>query len=180
MPKLLLQRAVVFWSIALVGCAADLWTKHWVFAWLGFPCKDPYWMVDGHVGLQTSLNRGALFGIGQGQVWFFASVSVAAALAIVYWLFVAGGARDRFMNIALGAIMAGILGNLYDRLGMWSLPNLAQADCSAVRDWILVQWSDRWRWPNFNIADSLLVGGATALFLFGWRREPAQQAQATE
>jgi signal peptidase II len=32
-----------------------------------------------------------------------------------------------------------------------------------VRDWILVQWSNQWRWPNFNIADSLLVVGAIAL-----------------
>jgi len=35
-----------------------------------------------------------------------------------------------------------------------------------VRDWILVQWSDQLRWPNFNVADSLLVVGAIALV---WR-----------
>jgi signal peptidase II len=35
----------------------------------------------------------------------------------------------------------------------------------AVRDWILWQASDEWRWPNFNIADSCLVVGAAVLFL---------------
>ena len=41
----------------------------------------------------------------------------------------------------------------------------------AVRDWILVQWNDRWRWPNFNIADALLVVGAGVLLAgtFIWR-----------
>ena len=29
--------------------------------------------------------------------------------------------------------------------------------------WTHLQWNDAWRWPNFNIADSLLVLGAIAL-----------------
>jgi signal peptidase II len=42
-----------------------------------------------------------------------------------------------------------------------------------VRDWILWQANDRWRWPNFNIADSLLVIGAAVLF-FHALRQPNQ------
>ena len=34
----------------------------------------------------------------------------------------------------------------------------------AVRDWILWQANNEWRWPNFNIADSLLVCGAAIMF----------------
>ncbi len=34
-----------------------------------------------------------------------------------------------------------------------------------MRDWILVQWDDRLVWPNFNIADALLVGGAGLLMI---------------
>jgi signal peptidase II len=41
-----------------------------------------------------------------------------------------------------------------------------------VRDWILWQVSDEWRWPNFNVADSLLVVGACLIFL-RLMREPA-------
>ena len=69
--------------------------------------------------------------------------------------------------VSLGMVMAGILGNLYDRLGLsndsWYGPgNTAPGAVHAVRDWILWQASDNWRWPNFNIADSLLVCGAAA------------------
>ena len=73
------------------------------------------------------------------------------------------------MRVA-GCVMAGVLGNLYDRLGLsgetWLEPNVLTTDAvHYVRDWILWQASDRWRWPNFNIADSLLVIGVGLLVL---------------
>ncbi|MBS0209613.1 MAG: signal peptidase II [Planctomycetes bacterium] len=168
----LTKRFFIFCAIAAAGCALDLWTKHWVFDWLGYPSIEPHWLWTGHVGLQTSLNRGALFGIGNGQVWLFVTLSILTAAGIVYWLFVRGAARDGVLNIALAVIMAGILGNLYDRLGLWSHPGLEPDQCRAVRDWILVQYDNNWVWPNFNVADSMLVGGSCALFLFSLRRQP--------
>ena len=76
--------------------------------------------------------------------------------------------RDLWLTIALGGVMAGVLGNLYDRLGLpgevWpSGPRMGEP-VFAVRDWILWQASDQWRWPNFNLADSFLVVGAAILF----------------
>lgn len=144
----------LFTAIAAGGCLADLATKNWIFTRLGPPGGHTWWLWGDYVGLQTSLNPGALFGIGPGQVWLFSSLSIVAAIGILYWLFAAGAARDRWLTIALAAVMAGILGNLYDRFGLWS-PDGQQA----VRDWILLQYHD-WRWPNFNVADSLLVCGA--------------------
>jgi signal peptidase II len=162
------NRYAVFFLVAALGCAIDLWTKRWIFDRLGFPCQQPEWLIGNLVGLQTSLNFGALFGIGQGQVWLFAALSIAAALAILWWLFLAGAACDALLNLALAAIMAGILGNLYDRLGFWSHPAIPPGTC-AVRDWILCQYNG-WTWPNFNIADSLLVCGAATLFWHSFRQ----------
>lgn len=166
------NRYLVFAAMAMGGCSLDLLTKHWIFAKLGWPTQheNVWWLWEGFFGLQTSLNRGALFGIGQGKVWLFASFSIVAAIGILYWLFVTGAARQWLLTIALGGIMAGILGNLYDRLGLWEPPAGAvdalgqpvERLC-AVRDWILFRFGD-WSWPNFNIADSLLVGGAGLLF----------------
>lgn len=170
--SLIAQRLVLFVAVAGVGCAADLWTKHWIFQWLHYPSVEPHWLLGENVGLQTSLNRGALFGIGQGQVWLFVLLSVLTACGITYWLFVRGAARDLVLNISLAAIMGGILGNLYDRLGLWSYPGMTHEQCCAVRDWILVQYNSQWVWPNFNVADSLLVCGSAALFLFSLRRQP--------
>lgn len=161
------SRYVVFCSLAGIGCALDLATKHWAFASLGRPGGATHWVCKGLCGFQTSLNHGALFGMGQGMVWLFAALSVCAALGIIYWLFVTGAARDRLLTAAMGSVMAGILGNLYDRLGLWSS---AQDPEYAVRDWILFQYH-AWTWPNFNLADSFLVCGVGLLVWQAFRAE---------
>ncbi|NUQ61916.1 MAG: signal peptidase II [Pirellulales bacterium] len=175
------SRYWVFFSLAILGCSADLATKSGVFQWLGMPGGPTWWLWDGVIGCQTSLNEGALFGMGQGMVVVFAALSVVAALAILWWLFVAGAASDLLLTIALGSITAGILGNLYDRLGFPSLQwNFANAlhdkgdPVFAVRDWILVMIGN-WPWPNFNIADSMLVCGAGLLLWHAFHSEQAPE-----
>ncbi|QDU74034.1 lipoprotein signal peptidase [Bremerella volcania] len=147
------SRYVLFFTLAIVGCGIDLWSKWAVFAWLGMPGQNRYyWFIEPYVGFQTSLNEGALFGLGQGYTPVFAVFSVVAALGILFWLFVAKAAHDAILTTALGLITGGIFGNLYDRLGIWGQP--------AVRDFILFRYNDHYVWPNFNIADALLVCGA--------------------
>jgi signal peptidase II len=171
---------LIFATVAAVGVTVDLITKAWAFGWLGMPGIEPeWWLVPGVFGFQTSLNMGALFGMGQGQVPVFRVLSVAAALGIVYWV-VSGAARDRLLSFALGCVMAGILGNLYDRFGwcglVWDRPGpfFQPGDpVYAVRDWILVMIGP-YHWPNFNIADSMLVVGAGVLLVHAyWFAEPA-------
>lgn len=154
---------VVFTVIAVGGCAADLATKGWVFGMLGEPAGPTYWLWEDVVGLQTALNPGALFGMGGGLSWLFALLSAAAAGALLYWFFCGGAVRDTWLTITLALILAGILGNLYDRLGLASHPDRDPLLRYAVRDWILVRihvghWT--YDWPNFNLADSMLVCGA--------------------
>ena len=126
--------------------------------------------------------------MGQGGVWLFATCSIVASAAIPAWLFLAGGARDAALTIVLAAIMGGVLGNLYDRLGLPGLDwgrvpaHLNHSEhppgrVHAVRDFVLLarRWPPRGRWdvwPNFNIADSLLVCGAIAIVLLSIRKPP--------
>lgn len=163
------RRLLLFALIAVGGCALDLWTKHTMFDRLGMPGGDVDWVWPEHFGWQTALNEGALFGVGQGKVWLFATLSLVAGVAILYWLFVAGAARDLLLTIALASVMGGVLGNLYDRLGLWSDGLDPEHPRYAVRDWILLRYNADWIWPNFNVADMLLVGGAGLLMLHAWR-----------
>jgi signal peptidase II len=162
------NRYILFGAIAVVGCMIDLATKAWVFSWPELSRGQVHWLWPDHFGLQLSWNQGALFGMGQGGTWLFASLSVLAGCAIPLWLFFWKAAHDLWLTVALGSVMGGLLGNLYDRLGLPDLfwpgrPGEVGQPVHAVRDWILVQWSDQLRWPNFNIADSMLVVGAIAL-----------------
>ena len=88
------SRYLLFFALASGGCAVDLASKHLVFQSLGMPGPNAFvWIWDGYFALQTSLNEGALFGMGQGKVALIATLSVMALLVILYWLFVAGAAR---------------------------------------------------------------------------------------
>ena len=185
----------MFLLLASLGFLIDLGTKSWIFSRLWPPTFDKpayLWLWEGHIGLQVSLNQGAVFGIGQGWVFWFALLSILAVGGILYWLFVLGEAKDWWLTVALGGITAGIFGNLYDRLGLHGLRwpegliggNQPGSPIYAVRDWILIQWNDTWRWPNFNIADSLLVLGAILLFWHAYmtksKPSPPTQIQDTE
>jgi signal peptidase II len=182
------SRHLVFWPIAAAGLAVDLGSKHYMFSEPKLLAGQVWWLWQDHAGFQLSLNEGALFGMGQGGVWLFAACSLVAAVAIPTWLFVFGGAKDAVITVILAAILGGVLGNLYDRAG---LPDLQWQDLPthfnsrqhaagpvyAVRDFVLVarRWPPQGRWdvwPNFNVADALLVCGAIAIVLHSWQRPP--------
>ena len=101
------------------------------------------------------VNHGALFGIGGSHKGLanglFAAVSVAAAVAIVVWGTRRTTARERGLMAALGLILGGTVGNLYDRLVF-----------GGVRDFLYFY---KVEWPVFNVADCCLVVGAGLLLV---------------
>jgi signal peptidase II len=108
------------------------------------------------------VNRGALFGLGgaNGDAnTLFAIVSVLAAVAITCWSTRKNTGRERLLCLALGLILAGTIGNLYDRLVF-----------GGVRDFLY--WYYLVDWPVFNFADSCLVCGAGLLLLQAFFTEP--------
>jgi signal peptidase II len=174
------QRYVLFAALAALGCAADLATKAWAFSVPELREGHVLWLWTEHVGVQLSRNWGALFGMGQGMVWLFATLSILAAVAVPVWLFRFRAAHDLWLTIVLALIMGGVLGNLYDRLGLsgdaWTPPGATRDGTYAVRDWVLWQANDEWRWPNFKVADALLVVGAGLIFI-RLVREPQQRQE---
>ena len=177
-------RATFFGCVTFIGCAADLISKQLVFQkfyGLALTSDEVHlWMVPNLLGFQTSTNQGALFGLGQGNSILFAALSIGALIGISVWLFIAKAARDWWITITLGVICGGILGNLYDRLGLWHGSDPAPFEKNAVRDWIHFRieglpFFDPW--PNFNIADSLLVAGAISLFIHMLWIAPRQEAE---
>lgn len=101
------------------------------------------------------VNHGALFGLGSQHTkvanGFFLGVSVVAAGAILFWGTRPSTRRDGLLSAALGLILGGTLGNLYDRIVF-----------GGVRDFLYFYLID---WPVFNIADCCLVVGAGMLLV---------------
>ncbi len=101
------------WAVAGAGLVLDLWSKAWAFHTLGQGGRRV--LVPHVLEFQTMLNDGALFGIGSGQTTFFVIASVLA-LGLVVWMFANSPARRWWLHVALGAILAGAVGNMYDRI----------------------------------------------------------------
>ena len=162
--------AIVFFLIVIITSVCDLSTKSWIFGRLGMPEAEILWVWDGVFGFQTALNEGALFGMGQGFVIGFAILSFAMLAGIVVWL-LGPFYKNWFLVVVMGLISGGIIGNLYDRLGLHQLRwpddgfHTADTPVYAVRDWILVMIGS-YPWPNFNLADSYLVAGVILLGIY--------------
>lgn len=159
----------VFWALALGGAAFDLATKAIVFARIPFGASRP--VLDHVLELRPSHNQGALWGIGTGlphSSLIFAALSAAAAVAICYWLFWRGAAADTRLTVALGLIMAGALGNCYDRLVFGHVRDFVHFHVDSIN----------FNFAIFNFADNMLVAGAAILLLLALRPEsPATEPE---
>ncbi len=163
-PPVPLSRWFVFWVIALAGAGFDLASKRAIFERVGEPGSPAVSLIPDVLELRTSHNKGALWGFGKNfeySAQVFAGLSIVAALGIVYWLFVKRAAVDAWLTAALALIMAGALGNCYDRLTL-----------GYVRDFVYFHIDPlHFEFAIFNFADNMLVAGAILLMLLAIRPE---------
>lgn len=200
-------RSPIAWMILLgtffAGFAFDLWTKYWSFEHVagepvvlvpGQLVDDPDYRLPWHPGVRVVqpdlldfhlvLNQGAVFGIGQQRRVAFIGltvVAIAAGLAVfARWT----DRRAHLSHVAIGLILAGGIGNLYDRVVY-----------GAVRDFLhLFPRRDLpfgLHWPGgsseifpwvFNVADVLLLVGMGLLMIQAARadREERRRAKAAQ
>ncbi|WP_435007514.1 signal peptidase II [Tundrisphaera lichenicola] len=162
----------LFWGIALGGAAFDLATKAYIFRWIGEPrARAPFTVIPNVLELQTSYNPGALWGFMRDvphSSLIFAMLSIVAAVGIWVWLFPLGAARDRRLTVALALIMAGALGNCYDRLLLGHVRDFVHLHVDAINFDCAI----------FNFADNMLVVGALMLVLLALRPDSSGDVEA--
>ena len=99
-------------GIGLVGVIADQVTKTLALSHLD-PSR-PIQLLGGLLTLQLIRNPGAAFSMGENFTVVLSLVAVVAAVGVVGWLL--PKVRHLGWAVATGCLMAGILGNLIDRL----------------------------------------------------------------
>jgi len=132
--------------------ALDQLTKQWVLRSIN--PYDARIVVPDFFNLVNVTNTGAAFGSFRGNNTFFVVISVVA-LVVVTVLLVRPRRSDPWRDISLALLLAGILGNLTDRLLY-----------GHVIDFLLFNLHIRYAdpWPAFNVADSC-ISIAVVLFI---------------
>lgn len=143
-----------FFGVTAAGLALDLWTKS--LAVRNLSDGQIVRAIPGYLQFEYVENHGAVFGIGQGQRAIFIAVSILA-VAFLSFLFGNSG-KQKAYQVFLGMLLAGVLGNLYDRIVY-----------AHVRDMIhiLPRWPNLYPWI-FNVADSLLCVGVALILVYSF------------
>lgn len=114
-------------------------------------------IIPGFFRLTYALNSGVAFSLladSPSQVrWLLAGISAVAAVVVGLHLVRTPLWQGR-MNTALSLLLAGIVGNLIDRVRL-----------GEVVDFLDFHWLERWTWPTFNFADAAICCGAALLAL---------------
>ncbi len=171
----------LFWAPVVPLVALDLWSKWYVLAWLAGeqPSRMPNRREVAFDFLPDPLgfslvhweNNGTIWGLFQEYTWPL-MVLRTFAVGILAWIAWRTPVLRRLQLGALGLILAGALGNLYDNVFMAN---------RAVRDFLLFYWEHgdgtRSVFPAFNVADSCITVGALGLAILLWR-DPGDRSAA--
>ncbi|SRR6266516_855957 len=126
-------------------------------------------IVPDFFSLVNVTNTGAAFGSFRGNNTFFIVISIVA-LVVVMGLLVRPRRPDSLRDLSLALLLAGILGNLTDRLLY-----------GHVIDFLLFNLHVRYAdpWPAFNVADSCISVAVVLFIVHSFRKQQPPLATRT-
>ncbi len=146
-----------FWLTAGVILLLDRLSKIWIMN--NIDLGTSWVLINGILNISYLHNRGAAFGIMQGQAWLFLTLAALVIAAAVYYN--SKYNPSRCIQYALALIVGGSLGNLVDRLLYRS-----------VVDFISIGW-----FPVFNVADMAIVSGGILFMLYILKTDLGESVQ---
>lgn len=150
--------------------ALDQWTKYLVIR--NVPADGPpvhiFPKTGGFFDIVNVTNTGAAFGSFKGNNTFFVVLSIIALFVVVI-LLVRRGLSDVWRDVSLALLLAGILGNLTDRLLH-----------GHVIDFLVFYLhfaSFVNPWPAFNVADSCICIAVVCFIIHSfWEKKATSEA----
>jgi signal peptidase II len=139
----------------------DRWTK-WLIVTRMF-LNQTILVIDGFFNITYVRNTGVAFGFldpvrSSLKSWILVLLTIGAITAVLVYSWRTPVSR-KLLQIGLSLILAGALGNLYDRMNY-----------GYVVDFIEVYFRN-YRWPSFNVADSAITTGVALLALELFRKD---------
>lgn len=144
----------IFWGIGLTGFLVDLLSKNWAVASLeGSGRVD---VLGDLFGFRLVRNPGAAFSTGTS---FTFALTVFAILALCTVVFLSLRVRSTGWAIGFGFLLAGVSGNLADRL---------TREPGVMRGHV-IDFLELPNWPIFNVADILINAAAVTIIVMTLR-----------
>lgn len=147
-----LEVAFVFYYyiLAIIIIAIDQWTKWLIVKNMELGESIP--IIENFLYITSHRNRGAAWGILQGQMWFFYIITVVVIVGIIYYMTKAAKGKW-FLGVSLALMLGGAIGNFIDRVFRKEVVDF-------VNTYIF-----GYDFPIFNVADSALVVGVAFLMI---------------
>lgn len=142
---------VFYYLIALLVIGLDQLTK-WLIA-AKMELGESTAVIEDLLYITSHRNRGAAWGILQGQMWFFYAVTIAVVIALIYYI-QKMAKNSRILGTALALMLGGAIGNFIDRA-------VRQEVVDFIHTYIF-----SYSFPIFNIADAALTIGVGLLIIY--------------
>jgi signal peptidase II len=151
---------IAFLSLPLY--ALDQISKYWILHHIDAESQIP--VIPRWFYLVNVPNTGAAFGSFKNNNAFFIVLSCIALVAVVSLLLRKQDHKDAWRDLSLALLLAGVLGNLTDRLTH-----------GHVTDFLLVNLHVRFAdpWPAFNVADSCICIAVIFFIIHTLRQKPS-------
>ncbi|MGO4256289.1 signal peptidase II [Marmoricola sp. RAF53] len=159
------SKTALLLGVAVAAWLVDLVTKS--LALHRLESGDPVELVDSLLRLNLTANPGAAFSTGTGLTPLI-SLFALAAFGVVLWLSFRVG--DTVWAWAFGLLLAGIAGNLTDRLFREPGPLRGH----------VIDFLELPHWPIFNVADICINVAAGLIILQSLRGIPLSGVKETE
>ncbi len=144
-------RRLGLWAlpIGLAGFGLDFATKQWALA--NLDPSAPTELIPGQLYLHLVRNPGAAFSMGEGFTVALTCLAIAAMCFLLFWML--PRVRHPGWMVATGLLLAGVSGNLNDRL-----TRAPGAFHGYVIDFLQVPW-----FAVFNVADIWITFAAISV-----------------
>ncbi|MBM7654047.1 signal peptidase II [Neobacillus cucumis] len=139
-----------YYLIAIFVILLDQFTKWLIVSKMYF--GESITIIENVLYITSHRNRGAAWGILQGQMWLFYVITLVVIVAIMYYLRKAAKGKI-LLGVSLSLMLGGAIGNFIDRV-------LRKEVVDFIHTYIF-----GYNFPVFNIADSSLVIGVILLMI---------------
>ncbi|MBT2665882.1 signal peptidase II [Bacillus sp. ISL-4] len=139
-----------YYLIALLVIALDQLTKWMIVKKMEY--GESIEIIENLLYITSHRNRGAAWGILQGQMWFFYIITIAVIVGLVYYI-QKMAKESILLGVALALMLGGAIGNFIDRVARQEVVDF-------VHTYIF-----SYSFPVFNVADAALSIGVGLLVI---------------